>query len=75
MAGNPYNLDREFLAKELGFVKVGRNSMHMVVDRDYVVEFLQWSSLVGVHLSRLAEDLIIYSSAEFGFVQLSDAYR
>lgn len=48
--------------------------MHAVADRDFVVEWLQWASLVMVHMSRMAEDLIIYSSAEFGFVQLSDAY-
>ncbi|ORY35761.1 L-Aspartase-like protein [Naematelia encephala] len=74
MAGNPYELDRAFLAKELGFQSVGQNSMHMVFDRDFVMEFLQWSSLLTNHFSRLAEDLIIYSSGEFGFVQLSDAY-
>lgn len=49
--------------------------MHAVADRDFVVEWLQWASLLMVHMSRLAEDLIIYSSAEFGFVTLSDAYR
>lgn len=74
MAGNPYELDRAFLAKELGFLSVGQNSMHMVYDRDFVMEFLQWCSLLTNHFSRFAEDLIIYSSAEFGFVQLSDAY-
>lgn len=49
--------------------------MHAVADRDFVVEWLQWASLLMVHMSRLAEDLIIYSTAEFGFVTLSDAYR
>jgi argininosuccinate lyase len=75
MAGNPYGLDRQFLATELGFLSVGQNSMYMVADRDFVVEFLHWSSLLTLHMSRMAEDLITYSSAEFGFVQLSDAYR
>ena len=75
MAGNPYGLDRQFLANELGFLTVGQNSMYMVADRDFVLEFLQWSSLLTLHMSRMAEDLITYSSAEFGFVQLSDAYR
>jgi argininosuccinate lyase len=75
MAGNPYGLDRQFLADELGFLTVGQNSMYMVADRDFVVEFLHWSSLLMLHMSRMAEDLITYSSAEFGFVQLSDAYR
>lgn len=75
LAGNPYSLDRALLAKELGFRSIGRNSMHMVTDRDYIVEFLQWATLFMMHMSRFAEDLIVYSSAEFGFVQLSDAYR
>ena len=53
----------------------GENSMHAVADRDFVIEWLQWASLTMIHMSRMAEDLIIYSSAEFGFVTLSDAYR
>ena len=48
--------------------------MHAVADRDFIVEWLQWASLTMIHMSRLAEDLIIYSTAEFGFVTLSDAY-
>ncbi|WVW82168.1 argininosuccinate lyase [Kwoniella bestiolae CBS 10118] len=74
LAGNPYSLDRELLRKELGFKSIGENSMHAVADRDFIVEWLQWASLLQIHMSRMAEDLIIYSSAEFGFVQLSDAY-
>ncbi|WWC86123.1 argininosuccinate lyase [Kwoniella dendrophila CBS 6074] len=74
LAGNPYSLDRELLRQELGFKSIGENSMHAVADRDFIVEFLQWASLLQIHMSRMAEDLIIYSSAEFGFVQLSDAY-
>lgn len=74
LAGNPYQLDRELLRQELGFQSIGENSMHAVADRDFVVEWLQWASLMMIHMSRLAEDLIIYSSAEFGFVTLSDAY-
>lgn len=76
LAGNPFKgLDREAIAKDLGFRVVGMNSMHSVSDRDFVVEFLMWSSLFMIHVSRMAEDLIIYSTAEFGFVTLSDAYR
>lgn len=75
LAGNPYSLDRAFLAEELGFQSIGQNSMHSVTDRDYIVEFLQWATLLMLHMSRLAEDLIVYSSAEFDFVQVSDAYR
>ncbi|KAJ7685076.1 putative argininosuccinate lyase [Mycena polygramma] len=74
LAGNPFAVDREFLAKELGFASVAENSMWGVGDRDFIVEFLMWSSLTMTHISRMAEDLIIYSTAEFGFVTLSDAY-
>ncbi|PKI85158.1 Arg4p [Malassezia vespertilionis] len=75
LAGNPFaGLNREALAKELGFEVVGPNSMHSVADRDFVAETLMWCSLFSVHVSKIAEDLIIYSSAEFGFVALSDAY-
>ncbi|KAG2157354.1 putative argininosuccinate lyase [Suillus clintonianus] len=74
LAGNPFLIDREFLAKELGFASLAENSMWGVGDRDFIVEFLMWSSLTMTHMSRLAEDLIIYSTAEFGFVTLSDAY-
>lgn len=75
LAGNPFVVDREFLAKELGFQSLAENSLWGVGDRDFVIEFLMWSSLAMTHISRMAEDLIIYSTAEFGFVTLSDAYR
>jgi argininosuccinate lyase len=76
LAGNPFaGLDRDAIAKDLGFETVGTNSMHSVSDRDFVAETLMWASLTMIHISKLAEDLIIYSTAEFGFVQLSDAYR
>lgn len=76
LAGNPFaGLDREALAEALKFDSVGPNSMHSVADRDFVIEMLMWTSLFSVHVSKLAEDLIVYSSSEFGFVQLSDAYR
>ncbi|CAD6888869.1 unnamed protein product [Tilletia laevis] len=75
LAGNPFaGLDRHAIAKELGFETVGTNSMHSVSDRDFIVEYLMWASLTTIHLSKLAEDLIIYSTSEFGFVQLSDAF-
>ena len=74
LSGTPYNIDREFLAQELGFAAISTNSMDAVGDRDYIVEFLSWAAITQMHLSRLAEDLIIYSSREFGFVQLDDAY-
>ncbi|OSX65092.1 hypothetical protein POSPLADRAFT_1044502 [Postia placenta MAD-698-R-SB12] len=74
LAGNGFALDREFLARDLGFQGIIENSMQAVSDRDFVVEFMMWASLTMTHLSRLSEDLIIYSTAEFGFVKLSDAY-
>jgi argininosuccinate lyase len=74
LAGNPFKLDRVTLAKDLGFPAVSQNSLDGVSDRDFVAELLFCCALIGVHLSRLAEDLILYSSAEFGFVTFADAY-
>lgn len=74
LAGNPFVVDREFLAAELGFQSVAENSLYGVGDRDFIVEFMMWASLAMTHISRMAEDLVIYSTAEFGFVTLSDAY-
>jgi len=74
LAGNPFGIDREAIAEELGFDSVLPNSMAGIADRDFVIETLQWGSMLMIHLSRLAEDLIIYSTAEFGFVRLADAY-
>jgi len=74
LSGNPVGIDQAYLAHELGFDGIAMNSMDAVSDRDYLVEFLSWASLTQIHLSRLAEDLILYSSREFGFVEISDAY-
>lgn len=74
LAGSTINLDRQQIADELGFDQVSRNSMDAVSDRDYIAEFLFAMSLCGIHLSRLSEDLILWCSAEFGFVSLSDAH-
>ncbi|XP_077167872.1 argininosuccinate lyase [Paroedura picta] len=74
LAGNPLNLDREFLRKELDFSTISINSMDAVSDRDFVVEFLSTASLIMIHLSRLSEDLIMYNTKEFGFITLSDSY-
>lgn len=74
LAGHPYGIDREFLAEGLGFTSVIGNSLAGVSDRDFVVETLFWCSLFMNHISRFSEDLIIYSTAEFGFVKLADAY-
>jgi argininosuccinate lyase len=73
LAGNGFPIDREGLRVELGFSQLSRNSLDAVSDRDYQVEFVAAASLAMVHLSRLAEDLILYSSPEFGLVELSDA--
>jgi argininosuccinate lyase len=74
LAGSTINLDREAIARELGFDGVSVNSMDAIADRDYIAELLFTISLCGVHLSRLSEDLILWCSAEFGFVTLSDAH-
>ncbi|CAG8540634.1 1846_t:CDS:2 [Paraglomus occultum] len=74
LAGNPFNIDRGFLAQELGFNGIIQNSLYGVSDRDYIAELLFWASMAMVHISRISEDLIIYSSGEFGFVTLADAY-
>ena len=75
LAGHPYGLDREWLSTELGFTGgPSPNSMDAVSDRDFMMEFMFAASLHGVHLSRWAEDLIIYGSKEFGFVKFADAY-
>ncbi|KAI8987611.1 argininosuccinate lyase [Mycotypha africana] len=74
LAGHAFKIDREFLAKELGFRDIIHNSMYAVSDRDFIAEFLFWANMTMVHISRLSEDLIIYSTSEFGFVKLADAY-
>ena len=74
LVGNPFGINREAMAKELGFEGLVMNSMAAVADRDFIVETLQWASTCMQHISRWAEDLILYSTAEFGFVRLSDAY-
>lgn len=74
LAGNPFSIDRAQLAADLGFAAITPNSLDGVSDRDFIAEFLFWATLTMLHLSRLAEDLIIYSSREFSFVKLADAY-
>jgi argininosuccinate lyase len=73
LAGTAYPIDRVAVARELGFEDISRNSLDGVSDRDFCVEFASNSSLIMMHLSRLAEDIIIYTTAEFGFLELSDA--
>lgn len=74
VAGNAFGIDRVQMAKELGFEGLIMNSMSAVGDRDFVMETLQCAATIGSHLSRWSEDLIIYSSLEFGYVKLADAY-
>ena len=73
LAGTSFPIDREALAQSLGFDGVSKNSLDAVSDRDFCVEFLGACSLIMVHLSRLAEDVIIYATTEFGFFELGDA--
>jgi len=73
LAGTSVALDREALARDLGFDSISRNSLDAVSDRDFCVEFASACSQIMVHLSRLAEDIILYATAEFGFFELSDA--
>ena len=73
LAGTSFPIDREALAQSLGFEGVSRNSLDAVSDRDFCVEFLSACSLIMVHLSRLAEDVILYATIEFGFFGLGDA--
>ena len=75
LAGVAYkNIDREFLARELGFGQLSQNSMDAVSDRDFVLEYEAAASLCMMHLSRLAEEIILWSSAEFNFIELDEAY-
>ena len=74
ISGVAYNIDREFLAQELGFSQISRNSMDAVSDRDFVIEYEAAACLCMMHLSRLAEEIILWSSAEFNFIELDEAY-
>ena len=74
LAGTPIDIDRVALAQALGFSETSQNSLDAVSDRDFAAELLFVSSLVGVHLSRLAEDVIMYSNPLFGFITLNDRY-
>lgn len=74
LAGHPFGIDRERLAETLGFAGVSQNSLDAVSDRDFAAEFAFCMALLGVHLSRLAEDVILYSNPAFGFITLNDRY-
>lgn len=74
LAGTTFPIDRHFVAEQLGFDGVYENSLDAVSDRDFIVEFLAGASLIMTHLSRLSEELVLWSSTEFGFVELDDAF-
>ena len=74
LAGAAFAIDREALARDLGFTAPSPNSMDAVADRDFVVEFLAHAAILGMHCSRLAADLTLWATSEFGFVEFSDAF-
>jgi argininosuccinate lyase len=74
LAGSTIVLDRERIARDLGFSSVSQNSVDAVGDRDFVCEFLFCLAMIGLHLSRLSEDLIVWSTTEFGFLEFSDLF-
>jgi argininosuccinate lyase len=74
VAGSTIVLDRELIARALGFARVSQNSLDAVSDRDFVAEFIFCLAMIGMHLSRLSEDLIVWSTSEFGFVEFSESF-
>jgi len=74
IAGSTITIDRASVAEELGFDGISQNSMDAVADRDFACEFLSFGAILGMHLSRLCEDLILWAGADFGFIHLSDAH-
>jgi argininosuccinate lyase len=74
LAGTTFPIDRAFVATRLGFKAISVNSMDAVSDRDFAAEFLAAAAILGMHLSRLAEDLVLWASQEFGFIELPDAF-
>lgn len=74
LAGVPYPVDREFVARELGLSKVSTNSLDAVSDRDFIIEYEGAAAITMMHLSRLAEELILWSSSEFSFIEIDEAF-
>ncbi len=74
LAGTAFPVDRNLLAQELGFASISQNSLDAVSDRDFVADFLYAATMIGLHLSHISEQLIIYNSTEFSFVRIDDGY-
>ena len=74
LAGTTYNIDRQGVAGLLGFQEISKNSMDAVADRDFVIEFISLASIAMIHLSRISEEFILWSSSEFNFIEISDAF-
>ncbi len=74
LAGTSFPIDREFVAKQLGFSEISDNSLDAVSDRDFILEFLSASAILMMHLSRLGEELVLWSSQEFNFIELDDSF-
>jgi argininosuccinate lyase len=74
LAGTAFAIDRCALAEELSFQQISQNSLDAVSDRDFAADFLYAAAILGIHLSRLSEQLVLFNSAEFGFIRLDDAY-
>jgi argininosuccinate lyase len=74
LAGTTFPIDRRYVAKLLGFARVSTNSIDAVSDRDFLLEFVAASAILFVHLSRLADEMVLWSTAEFGFIELPDSY-
>lgn len=74
LAGTTFQIDRDYTAKLLGFKEVSRNSIDSVADRDFIIEFLSAASICMMHFSRLSEELILWSTSEFGFIELPDSF-
>jgi len=74
VAGTTFPIDRDFVRRELGFARLAENSMDAVSDRDFALEFMGAAAIAGMHMSRLSEEIVLWATSEFGFVELDDAY-
>jgi len=74
LAGTSFPIDREYVAKQLNFSRISENSLDAVSDRDFILEFLSAASICMMHLSRLSEEIILWSSKEFNFIELDDSF-